>query len=143
MAGVSRAIGTLDAQLQARREEVRPVVLFMRRLEMLKQHLDDHVGWSPILAELERLTPPVGRFTALSGSVESGQLTTQVLVPSVDAAADFIASLQNVRGVNETLFSRVEVKDVAVSEGTGAPGYTVSLRLPVPRSLFRLTPGTL
>ncbi|TSC72837.1 MAG: hypothetical protein G01um101438_236 [Parcubacteria group bacterium Gr01-1014_38] len=139
---VNRKIGTLDAQLQARREEVRPVVLFMRRLEMLKQHLDDHFGWSPILAEFERLTPPVARFTALVGSAETGQLTAQVLVPSVDAAADFIASLQNVRGVNETLFSRVEVKNVAVSEGTGAQGYIVSLRLPVPRSLFRLTLGT-
>jgi hypothetical protein len=75
----------------------------------------------------------------LAGSAESGELTAQVLVPSVDAAADLIASLQNVRGSYETLFSRVEVKSVAVSEGTGAQGYIVSLRLPVPPPFFRLT----
>ncbi|MDP3685255.1 MAG: hypothetical protein Q8R32_00300 [bacterium] len=139
IAQADREIVTLDARLQARREEIRPVVLFLRRLEMLKHHLGEHFGWSPVFAQLERLTPPNARFTALAGSAEGGQLTAQVIVPSVDAAADFIASLQNVRGTNETPFSQVDVKSVNISEGTGAQEYIVSFTLPVSKGLFRLT----
>lgn len=139
IARADREIATLDARLRARREEVRPVVLFLRRLEMLQQHLGDHVGWSPVFGELERLTPPNAQFTGLAGSAESGQLTAQVVVPTVDAAADFIASLQNVRGTNETPFGAVDVKSVSIAEGTGPQGYTVSFTAPVPKELLRLS----
>lgn len=139
IAAVNQRITSLDAQLQARRDDVRPIVLFLQRLDMLKQHLDDHLGWSPLLAEFERLVPGNARLTALAGA-SSGQLTAQVLVPTVDAAADFIASFQSVRGANETIFSRVEVKSVSLSEGGTSPGYVVSLELPVSPSRFLLTP---
>lgn len=139
IAVADREITTLDARLRARREEVRPVVLFLRRLEMLKSHLSGHFGWSPVFAQLERLTPPNAQFTGLAGSAENGQLTAQVVVPTVDAAADFIASLQNVRGVNETPFASVDVKSVSIAEGAGSQGYAVSFTAPVPKELLRLS----
>lgn len=140
IAAVGQEVSSLDAQLQARRDDVRPIVLFLRRLDMLKQRLDDHVGWSPILAEFERLMPANARLTALTGSANDGHLSAQVLVPTVDAAADFIASVQHVRGTNETMFSHAEVKSVAISEGSLTPGYIVSLQLPVSPSRFLLSP---
>lgn len=139
IAQADQEIATLDARLRARREEVRPVVLFLRRLEMLRQRLSGHFGWSPVFAQLERLTPPNAQFTALAGSAESGQLTAQVVVPTVDAAADLIASLQNIRGTNETPFASVDVKSVSISEGATTPGYAVSFQAPVPKDLLRLS----
>ncbi|TSC63204.1 MAG: hypothetical protein G01um1014106_552 [Parcubacteria group bacterium Gr01-1014_106] len=83
--------------------------------------------------------PANAQLTALSGTARTGRLTAQVLVPTVDAAADLIASVQNVRASNETMFSRVDVKSVAIAEGTATPGYLVSLQLSVAPSRFLLS----
>lgn len=138
IAAVEGEITRLDTQLGAKRDEVRPIVLFMRRLELLKERLNAHEGWSRVLAEFERLLPTEAHFQTLAGSVESGVLSVHVGVPSVDAAADVVASLQKVAGVNETPFRRVQVVDLTNPEGVVGGRYVLSLKIAVPSDLFRL-----
>lgn len=141
IAEVGEEIASLEARLNSRRDDVRAIVLFTRRLELLQGRLDAHLGWSRVLSELERLTTPPVAFREIRGSAETGTIDAQASVPSLDAAADFIASLQQVPGSNETPFQQVEVKSVARVEGQETEGYTVSLRLGAPRELFRVSQG--
>lgn len=142
IARVESETAQLEAQLQAKRDAVRPLVVFLRRLDLLKEHLAGHYGWSRVLAELERLLPPDATFQDLVGSTDDGSITAHILVPSVDAAADVVASLQAVEGVNDTPFRRVEVDDLALPENVSGGSYLLSLKLSVARDLFSLAVGT-
>lgn len=146
IAGVERDIAGLEAQLLTRQAEVKAIKLFAERLSLLKERLGTHIGWSNVLAELERTTTPLAAFKKLSGSAETGLITADIAVPSLDAAADLIASLQRAPGVNDTFFETVEATgfsaDSTTAEAGGSSGYRVGLRLTVPRKAFSLAPGT-
>lgn len=139
---VGSQITTLNARLKAKRDEVRPIVLFLRRLSLLQEKLTQHVGWSGALAALEEATTPVASFRSLLGSAETGNVTAQVQVPSLDAAADLLASLTDTPGVHATPFRRVEVESMSIPEsGVTAGGYLLSLRLTAPQTIFTIRPG--
>ena len=134
------ASARLDAELNTRKEDVRAIALFARRLALMKERLNAHVGWSKPLGELEKVTTPPARFRKIQGSAESGTVTADVLGPNLDAAADLVASLQRSEPKNPTPFLSVEV--VGITEATGLPegeqGFALALRLTVPPELFRL-----
>lgn len=140
IADVDREIRGFEAQLAARQEEVRAIKLFAERLSLLKDRLASRIGWSRILGEFERTTTPPAAFQKLTGSADTGVIIADVLVPNLDAAADLLASLQQVKESNETFFSSVEVTDISTerSDPTSV-GYTVSLQLNMSPSHFALT----
>lgn len=127
----------IEARLNERREEVRSLVLFQRRLSLLQQHLDGRVGWSLVVSSLERLTPPDVVYRSLRGSVASSTIDATVVVNSLDAAADLVASLQQGPGETEKPFGIVEVTSVQSNEAsTEAGNFLVHLRIPVNPSAF-------
>lgn len=140
IAEVTKETRSVEAQLNARQEEVHSIKLFAQRLVLLQSRLAKRTGWSPVLAEFERTATPLSTFRKLSGSAETGAIAAEVVVPSFDAAADLLASLQQVQGVNETFFKSVEATGVASEQGAAASsaGYVVSLRLTVPPESFLL-----
>lgn len=145
---VGREIAGVEAQLQTRRPEVEAIKLFAQRLALLNDRLGAHVGWSNILTELERTVVPSAALKKLAGSVETGNISAEVVVPSLDAAADLIASLQRIQGTNETFFETVEAAGFsenasAAGGAPGASGYTVGLKLTVPKRAFSLSPSAL
>ncbi len=140
IADVDREIRGFEAQLAARQEEVAAIKLFAERLSLLKDRLASRIGWSRILGELERTTTPPAAFRKLTGSADTGVILADVLVPNLDAAADLLASLQQVKESNETFFSSVEVTGISAerADPTSA-GYAVSLQLKVSPAHFTLT----
>lgn len=147
VADLEQEITGLEAQLRTRQEEVKAVRLFAQRLALLKERLGAHVGWSNVLKEFERTMTPVTAFRKLSGSVETGAITAEAVVPSLDAAADFVASLQRVQKTNETFFTTVEATGFSANTEaggeSGSAGYRVALRLTVPTKVFSLVPSAL
>lgn len=141
IADVEADIAGLEASLNSRRDDVRSIVLFTRRLSVLEERLNTHLGWSRVLGELERLTTPPVVFRELSGSVETSTVTAEVSVPTLDAAADLIASLQQVPGLNDSPFRQVDVDSISRVEGQEAEEHVVSLRLIAPHDVFTVRPG--
>lgn len=135
-----QGIARLDAELNTRKEDVRAIALFARRLALMKERLKAHVGWSKPLGELEKVATPPVRFRKIQGTAESGTVTADVLVPNLDAAADLVASLQRSEPNNPTPFLSVGVG--SITEATGLPegeqGFALALRLTVPPEFFRL-----
>lgn len=145
---VEGEIAGLEAKLQSRRDDVRGIMLFLQRLTLLKERLDAHRGWSKVLAELERLVTPSATLHRLGGTAGAGSITIEAVVPTLEAAADLIASLQRAPETNETPFAAVEVDNMKVRGGAAAegaaPGYLVSMRLTAdagPAGIFSLSPG--
>lgn len=136
--GIEGEIAHVQAGLSSRRDDVRDIVLFTRRLDLLTERLAAHVGWSGFLAELERLTIPPATFRTLGGSAETGVINAKVVVPTLDTAADLVASFQRVPKTNETPFTRVEVENFAALEGQEETGFEVALQLTAPPELFRV-----
>lgn len=139
LAEVNQEIEQIQAQLRSRQDAVRPIVLFLERLALLRERLDAHQGWSRVLAELERLLPVNGTFKSLRGSADGGTLQAQLTVPSLDAAADLIASFQDVPNVNATSFRRVAVTSVSTAGSETGNEYGISLELGASPDLFRLS----
>lgn len=129
----------IHAQLNSRREEVRGVVRFRQQLALLKTRLDERVGWSRILTALERLTPPDTVFAQLGGTEEEKRLQVEVLVPNLDLAADFIASLQQAPEFSPKPFSSVEILHAERETPPDAPPrYRVRVQLIAPTGIFLL-----
>lgn len=140
---VRREISRLESQLNAREVDVREALMFRERLKSIARLLPEHVRWSRVLEELERLTTPNTTFVSLKGQVTEKTLTAELRVPSLDAAADFIASLQH-RGENKTFFADVvatALKALEVSTAPNTPatltGYALTLRLSAADEAFR------
>lgn len=134
-------IAAVGAQLKRRESEVRAIRQFADRLVLLRERLGQHTGWSRVFQELERLALPPVTFLSLSGSATSGALKAAVGVPSLDVAADLVASLQRARDANETFFSSVAVDSVSLEQRAIAGGYIVGLTLSLSPEHFRLTPA--
>lgn len=141
IATVDQEIRSIDAHLKRQSADVRVVKLFTERLELLKNRLGNRLGWSRVLAELERLTIPTANFRRLSGTAATGEITADVQVLSLDAAADLLVSFQQTPGANETFFSAVEVAGLTTRESaTGAPEQILSLRMRAGPASFHI-PG--
>lgn len=131
---VQRETAQLESRLKARESDVREAVLFRERLKSLAKLLPNRVRWSRIFEELERLTIPNAAFVAIKGHVDERAITAEVRVPSLDAAADLIASLET-RGDNATVFTDVlatslkAVEESSAGGVTSIAGYRMSLKL--------------
>jgi len=141
---VEEEVTRLQAQLDARKDDVREIVLFRERLKSLESILATHIRWSHLLEELERLSVPSATFLSLKGGVGDKSLTAEVRLPSLDAAADLVASLQNRGEPNETFFPGVTVAalkplEVSAQPGVAATvaGYTLTLRLTTTDAAFQ------
>lgn len=134
---VKKEIAVVDARLNARKDDVKAIRLFARRLELLRSRLDNHMGWTPLLGELERLVPLTVRMASLEGTTGTGEVEATALVPNLDTAADLVASLQSAAGANETMFTDVDVAGVNAESSQGG-AYTVSLRLKADPKRFLL-----
>lgn len=149
-ASVRRGIENLDAELRAHESEGREISMFRRRLKNVEILLGRHVRWSRALAELEQLIVPEAVFSSLAADVGTRQFDALVHIPSVDAAADLVASLQAKIGVNDTLFENVAVmslraaREVGVAPAAEVPGgaapaggYEMQLRFTAAEDAFR------
>lgn len=134
---VKKEIAVVDARLNARKDDVKSIRLFARRLELLRSRLENHQGWVPLLEELERLVPGSVRMASLEGATGTGEVEATAVVPNLDTAADLVASLQSAAGKNETMFTDVDVTGVSAESAAGGE-YTVSLRLKADPKRFRL-----
>lgn len=139
---VQRDIAVIEAKLDRRRDDVHAILQFTRHLTLLKERLEQRLGWSGVLTALEKLAPPTATFKKLDGSVATGLVKAEVLVPTLDVGADLIASLQQAQGVPEKPFTSVEIVRYAqVDVEGGAAGtrpYLLELRLGVNPAAFRV-----
>ncbi len=138
-------VRVLDGELKKRREDVGEIVAFRKRLQSVRWMLEHHVSWIPLLDELERLLIPQATLLSLEGNIKTTELLAAVRVPTIEAGADLIASLQHRQEVNATLFPFVTYKRVTAEESKTADstsgakpilGYTIDLSLRVPESAF-------
>lgn len=138
---VETDITGIEARLTERRDDARSIVLFRRRLSLLRQRIGARIGWSKVLSMLERLTPPDVVYRSLGGSADGGAIDATVVVSSLDVAADLIASLQYGPDEAEKLFGIVEITEVQAIESPGEAGtYLVHLHINVNPSAFALGP---
>lgn len=125
---VERDIAALQSQLNDRKEDVKQIIAFRNRLKILRSALSTHVQWTNLLSELERLVTPQAVFQGLEGTVRDKVIKASVAVPSIDAAADLVASLQNKMAVNETPFTNVTpVSLAAVEQQSAVSGSTPTI----------------
>jgi hypothetical protein len=147
-ADVENEVTQLQAQLDARKDDVREIVLFRERLKNLQTIFSSRALWSRLLDEVEKLTTPDATFSKFQGDVETRELEAALLVPSIDAAADLLASYQNRPPANPTVFSDVTAKSLTAAEvptgegdATRTASYRVSLQLKAEESAFRPPPA--
>lgn len=125
--GVQGEVRRLEAQLRTHEPDVKAIVLFRERLESMDRLMATHVLWSRILEELERLVVPQATLTGMKGTVTEQSVVAQARVPSLDAAADLVASLQDIEKTNETFFPDIVVTSLKVVENASQPGATASV----------------
>lgn len=134
--GVQHEVRRLEAQLRTREDDVNAIVLFRERLKSLERMLATHVLWSRVLEELERLVVPEATLTGIKGNVVDQSLVAQARVPSLDAGADLVASLQDIEKTNATFFPTIVVTSLKAIENAaqaGGPssvtGYTLQAKM--------------
>ncbi len=114
---VNERITNLDAQLKNREPLGKNITAFKSRLVNMQNLLDNHVSWSKILGEVEKLMLPNVRVTSLKAGLDTKSFELAVLTPDVGAAADLLVSLQDQTGKNDTYFVNVESTGLFPSTG--------------------------
>lgn len=142
--GVQQEVRRLEAQLRTHEDDVKAIVLFRERLKSMDRLMATHVLWSRILEELERLVVPQATLTGIKGTVAEQSVVAQARVPSLDAGADLVASLQDTEKTNVTFFPDIVVVSLKAIESASQPGatgsvtgYTMQMRMSTKAAAFQ------
>lgn len=138
---IQQRIENLEAQLRAREPLGRDIKAFRSRLVNLDKLLKNHVRWSLVFTELERLILPNTVLSSIKGGADGKDFAMKVSVPNVDAAADLVVSLENSTGKNNTQLSKVSstgLVPVQQKEGVASAGFTTTLKFEVKKEAFLL-----
>lgn len=120
--GIEEDINRIKMELRAKQDVIRQIEQFRTQLASLAELIEGNVYWSSAFGELERLVTTEAVFGSLSGNVMSREFTADVVVPSIDNAADLVASLQEGIDTPDSVFSGVIVKSLNTSsERTAVP----------------------
>jgi len=140
VATVNQRIASLESQLKTKEPGGKEIKAFSSRLVNMKSILKNHIRWSQVLAELERLVLPNVTVKTLKGGTEKSLITLDVNAPTIEAAADLVVSLQNAAGSNVTYFKEVTASALSVikqTEQVTTTGFSTVLKLGVNSEAFK------
>jgi len=141
VAAVNQRIASLESQLRTREPGGKEIKAFSSRLVNMKVVLNEHIRWSQVLTELERLVLPNVTLKTLMGGTEKSSITIAVSAPTIEAAADLVVSLQDTVGKNETYFKDVTASALSVDkdtvDSTKVTGVSTVLKLDVKPEAFK------
>lgn len=137
LALVEQQLKNINIQIDEREPDVTRIVEFENKIESLKQILSDHVIWTPILIELERLIPITTSLTSINLNEDSNILQLSGRTRNLDQVAEFLSSLTSSES-RSTVFidhdlsgvNRV-VEDLADSAEIDEPEYEFTVNFTV------------
>lgn len=141
VAVVNQRIAGLESELRTREPGGKEIKAFSSRLVNMKTILKDHIYWSQVLTELERLVLPNVTVKTLKGGTENNLVTLEFNTPTIEAAADLVVSLQDVVDKNGTFFKGVTASSLSTvkdaTDQTITTGFTTVLKLDVKPESFK------
>lgn len=129
VAEVNQRILALQAQLRTREPAGKEIKAFSSRLVSMDTLLKNHVSWSRALGELERLVLPSVTLGSLAGGSDIREISMDVSVPNIEAAADLVVSLENTAKTNETFFTNVTATGLGSANNASVAGSAFSTKL--------------
>lgn len=113
--GIEEDISKIKTELRAKQDVIRQIDQFRTQLASVDDLINGNVYWSSVFGELERLVTTEAVFGSLTGNITSREFTADVVVPSIDNAADLVASLQEGIDTPDSVFSGVLVTSLSAS----------------------------
>lgn len=122
---VDESIASLETEITRLGDDVDRVASFEGRLSALETLLDQHVTWTPLLQEFERLLPPAVTLTSLEVSEGGSTIRIGGIAPNLDDIAQLLASLES-GSDRQTLFGDVSLQNTFREEQINDEGVVVS-----------------